>query len=107
MLAEVNRLKLRVFAPLREKQQLKAKEYYDSLPDFDFSLALSPFNCVILAFGVMNEDHIISPFYMDSGIKGFRNCELLKGVTIRLIFRSEQITTFNEIINEYATKKIT
>ncbi len=26
--------------------------------------------------------HVKSPFYMDSGIQGFRNCELFKCITI-------------------------
>jgi len=35
---------------------------------------------------------------MDSGIKGFRNCELFKGVTIMSILKSGKITTFYETI---------
>ena len=42
--------------------------------------------------------HVKSPFYMDSGIKGFRNCELFKGITIITILGSGQITTFYETI---------
>ncbi len=43
--------------------------------------------------------YVKSPFYMDSGIKGFRNYELFNGVTIISILKSGQITTFYETIN--------
>ncbi len=48
-----------------------------------------------LFFKDLNLDaHVKSPFYMDLGIKGFRNCKLFKGVTIISILKSGQITTF-------------
>ncbi len=46
----------------------------------------------------MIDAHVKSPFYMDSGIKVFRNCELFKGITIISILESGQITTFYETI---------
>ena len=42
--------------------------------------------------------HVQSPFYMDLGIKGFRNCELFKDITIMSILKNGKFRTFYETI---------
>ena len=55
----------------------------------------------------MDDAHVKSPFYMDSGIQGFRNCELFKDITIISTLESGQITTFCEtIIFGYLQNKV-
>ncbi len=79
----------------------------------DLATALRPIpmhSCIVkcLKFKVPKvpkvDAHVKSPFYMDLGIKGFRNCELFNGVMIMSILKSGKITTFYETIKVRGAK---
>ena len=51
-----------------------------------------------LSRGLYLDVHVKSPFYMNLGIGGLRNCGLFKDVTIKLILKNGHFVTFYETV---------